>query len=99
MAVSELTRNIKRLWKLNNDRKALQKEEEALKTWFRHQAGGKDREFACSGIVVSVTNGHTTRVDLDQLRIDLRDKIKQYERETDTVTVKVAKMHREDRDE
>jgi len=98
MALSLLAKNIRRFYELNSARKALEKEEAALKVFFKHEAGMAEVNFEdkAKGLVVSVTNESATRVDLDLMRLELGEKIKKWEVQTThqkvtvRATVKVA---------
>lgn len=91
MALSKLQANVKRLYELNTERKRLEKEEKALKAFFSEEAGGEPTDFTWKDVTVSVTQGSSTRIDLDKLRIDLGDGIKKYEMIGDTEKVTVRK--------
>lgn len=69
MALSELTKNIRRLHLVNAEKKKLEKEEDSLKAFFRTQAGDVDMIFTddAKGIEVPVTWKERTGWDTDAL--------------------------------
>lgn len=80
-ALSPLDKNIRRFYKLNVQRKALEKEEAALKAFFKGKAAGVEQRFVDekAGLEVVFSNSPVVRVDLDKLRIELGPKISDYE--------------------
>lgn len=91
MALSALAKNIRRFYELNTQRKAFEKEEDALKDFFKAEAAGADTEFVYKDLVVSVSTEPRTGVDLKALRLELGDKIKAYETTSDVRKVCVRK--------
>jgi hypothetical protein len=95
-ALSDLVKNIRRFYKLNTTRKALEKEEQALKSFFKKEAAGSERRFIDEGkgIEVLVSFEPRTGIDLDKLRIELKEGIQAYETSStvEKVTVKEFKV-------
>jgi hypothetical protein len=92
MPASTLHTNITRFYSLNTKRKALEKEEAAVKAFFKDLAGGAEAEFEHKGIVVKVSQDQQTRVDLDALRLKFGKKLAEYEKTVPIEKVTVGKV-------
>lgn len=94
-ALTDQIKHIRRLFKLNVQRKAFEKEEQALKAYFKKEAAGAERRFVdeAKGIEVVVSQSPRVGIDLDKLRVELKEGIKAYETSStvETVTVKEFK--------
>ncbi len=95
MGLSALNTKIKRFYDLNTQRKALEKEEDALKAWFKDEAGLTDVEFKYRDLVVSVSTEDRTSIDTGALRLSLGDGIKEFEKTTPCKKVSVRKIAKE----
>ena len=93
MALSQLTKDIRRYHALTNDLKPLEKEREALKDRFRELAkeAGGDAVFPdpAKGLEVAVTRAESSRLDTKAIRADHGEK---YDTTTTSFKVTVRKM-------
>lgn len=93
MALSLLSKNIRKFYDLNTKRKAIEKEEEALKGYFKAEANGMEMVFKdeVAKLEVSVALQPRTAVDLVQLRLNKPEVAKAFEVESVVMIVSVRK--------
>lgn len=88
----ELAEKIKRFHSVNERRKLLEKEEEALRDWFKAEAKGQEIVFQWNDIEVPVTLESRTSLDSKALRVAYGDKIKRFEKKSTYWKVSVRKV-------
>ena len=67
----ELSQRVDELFELSQQRKELEKQESALKAWFRSQAGGKDMTFENGARQVIVSTEERRSLDQEAVMLKL----------------------------
>ncbi len=87
----ELVERIERFWTVNEKRKALEREEEALRDYFKDRSKGKACTWKHGDLTVDVTSESRVQIDNKALRLEYGDKIKKFEKRNTFLKVVVLK--------
>lgn len=80
MALSDVSKKIRRYHVLHAQAKAAEKELEALKEWFRTESGGSDASFKYADKEVVVTKKSRSSWDGDKLTVTLGAKVDEFKK-------------------
>lgn len=84
-----------RFFAINEKRKALEKEEEAIREHFKDKAGGAEVLFTCANFEVPVTKESRAGVDLKALRLAFGPQLAKFETKTEYMKVAVRRVERD----
>lgn len=95
MALSDLSKKIRRYHVLHAAAKAAEKELDALKEWFRTESGGADASFKYADKEVVVTRKTRSSWDGDKLTVTLGAKVEEFKKTSSHLEVSCRKTARE----